>query len=58
MLNFSAIVGHQRLKRYGRNEKGLMRSLNPSTKMIVGEVLLRLLEPELQLSAICNLDNP
>ena len=39
-------------------KKGLMRSLNPSTEMIVGEVPLRLLEPELQLSAICNLDNP
>ena len=39
-------------------KKGLMRSLNPSTEIIMGEVTLRLLEPELQLSAICNLDNP
>ena len=39
-------------------KKGLMRSLNLSTEMIVGEVPLRLFEPELQLSAICNLDNP
>ena len=52
MPNFSAIVGHQRLKRYSRNEKGLLRSLKSSIEMSMWEVPVRLSEPLLQQSTI------